>query len=58
MDAVSMGTLIRQLREAAGMTQAQLGERLGLRKDQMSRAEHGCGGWTPPEGRWAGRSTR
>lgn len=41
MDAVGMGALIRQLREAAGMTQAQLGERLGLRKDQVSKVEHG-----------------
>lgn len=41
MDAVAMGTLIRQLREASGMTQAQLGERLGLRKDQVSKVEHG-----------------
>ncbi|MDQ1247131.1 MAG: hypothetical protein QG597_1501 [Actinomycetota bacterium] len=41
MDAVGMGTLIRQLREASGMTQTQLGERLGLRKDQVSKVEHG-----------------
>ncbi|MDQ1292603.1 MAG: hypothetical protein QG608_483 [Actinomycetota bacterium] len=41
MDAGETGALIRRLREATGMTQAQLGERLGLRKDQVSKVEHG-----------------
>lgn len=35
------GARIKQLREANGMTQQQLGEILGLRKDQVSKVETG-----------------
>jgi transcriptional regulator with XRE-family HTH domain len=41
MDPHRMGALIRRLREASGMTQSEFGERIGLRKDQVSKVEHG-----------------
>jgi transcriptional regulator with XRE-family HTH domain len=41
MGATEVGSIVRQLREAAGLTQGQLGERVGLRKDQVSKVEHG-----------------
>lgn len=41
MDPQEMGALLRRLRTAAGLTQSELGERIGLRKDQISKVEHG-----------------
>ncbi len=37
----AMGTRIRTAREGASLTQAQLGARLGLAPDMISKIEHG-----------------
>ena len=41
MTEIHPGVRVRELREASGMTQEELGLRLGLRKDQVSKAEKG-----------------
>ena len=43
MDARSTGVTIAKLRRAAGMTQAQLGERLNISGKTVSRWESGLG---------------
>jgi transcriptional regulator with XRE-family HTH domain len=39
MDAVKIGGKLRRLRERRLLTQAQLGERAGVNRDQVSRIE-------------------
>lgn len=41
MDAWRVGEAIRQARKSRNMTQEQLGERLGVKKAQISRLESG-----------------
>lgn len=45
MDCERMGSFLAQLRKEAGMTQAQLGERLGVTNKTVSRWE--CGNYLP-----------
>jgi len=40
---IRLGTLLRQVREASGMTQMQLAERVGMTQPAVSRIEAGFG---------------
>ena len=40
-DATTFGDLLRRLRKAAGLTQAELADRLGVRQERVSAMERG-----------------
>lgn len=40
---IQLGTLLRQVREASGMTQVELAERVGMTQPAVSRIESGFG---------------